>query len=164
MGLIKFNTGGVFSGTAGTSQPLEVTIEGETFSTAYNSTAAQTVTDFVAEHAQDIADRYGMLAVADTADIQLWGAQYALISTNGTSDSTDLTKELDKNTATLETISYGSSAKQVVFNFSGATSSDVVTVDTASEADASRLRQEVEKAVSKGRPSIVARAHKAVAS
>lgn len=164
MTLIKFNSGGKFSGTAGTSQPLKVTIEGETFETEYNSTASQTVTDFVAEHAQDIADRYGMLAVANSAEIELWGAQGASISTNGSSNAVDLTDELEKNVGTLETVALGSST-QVVYTFSGASASDTVTVDVASEADMRKLREEVERSSTGGDvPFSVQTAHKAVAS
>jgi len=164
MALIKFNSGGNFSATAGTSQPLEVTIEGKTFSTAYNSTASQTVTDFVTEHAQDIADRYGMLAVSNSSSIELWGAQGARISTNGTSNSFDVSKELDKNVETLETVSL-TNAKKAVFTFSGGTGSDTVTVDVASEADMRSLREEVERAPTGGSvPTSIQTAHKAVAS
>jgi len=164
MALIKFNSGGNFSATAGTSQPLEVTIEGETFSTAYNSSASQTVTDFVTEHAQDIADRYGMLAVSNSSSIELWGTQGASISTNGSSDSFDVSKELDKNVETLETVSL-TNATTAVFTFSGASASDVVTVNVASEADMRSLREEVERAPTGGSvPTSIQTAHKAVAS
>jgi len=165
MALIKFNSGGNFSATAGTSQPLEVTIEGETFSTAYNNSGApQTVTDFVTEHAQDIADRYGMLAVSNGSSIELWGTQGASISTNGSSDSFDVSKELDKNVETLETVSL-TNATTAVFTFSGASASDVVTVNVASEADMRSLREEVERAPTGGSvPTSIQTAHKAVAS
>ncbi len=164
MSLIKFNNGGFFQATAGTSQPLEVTIQGETFSTAYNSSASQTVTDFVAEHAQSIADRFGMLAVANSTKIELWGVQGASITTNGSSVSFDLTKQFSKNVKTLESVTL-SSATTIVYNFSGASGSDVVTVNVASEADMRELSNEVERAPTGGDvPVTIQTAHKAVAS
>lgn len=164
MALIKFNSGGVFSATAGTSQPLEVTIEGKTFSTAYNSSAAQTVTDFTTEHAQEISDRFGMLAVKNSNKIELWGAQGARISTNGSGDATDVTKELSKNVKTLETVSL-TNATTLVFTFSGASASDVVTVNVASKADLRKLQEEVERAPTGGSvPVSIQTGHKAVAS
>lgn len=167
MSLVTFNKGGtvLITPQAGT---LTVTINGTEFTTTTGgANQAAIVGDFIAEHLREISQRYQiMLTLTGTGTsgkLKLWNVQGAAISSDGTAQSNDLSDELGKNIATLETTSF-TNQTTVVFNFSGDAASDVVTCKVPDYSAAQDLVYQVESASRPGMRVTLAVAHGATPS
>lgn len=158
MKLIKLNNGGFFETNAQGGQPFDVTIEEETFSTPFDISPSQTATNFVAQHSQNIADRYGILAVSFSNTVEFYNLQGAQIISNGSGNQFYITSELSINLSTLQSISpLNESALDV--SLPGKT----LTIATASAKDARSIERELERTLSTGgTPVAIQTAHKAV--
>jgi len=102
-----FNYGGqvTVTPTASDTPDLNITIEGTAYNTAWDTNVATTIDNWVASHAQNVADRYGIAAIDGTSVLTLQGVGDASISANdGNVVASDVSSQQSVDLSFVESI------------------------------------------------------------
>lgn len=156
MSLLLFNKGGnaaiTVTATTGTNLVVTISLGGnrtESFTTAGAGTVAGTATAFVNQHAQTLADTFGIVATSSAAVITLSGIGELSVSATGVSGvvlsaTSELSFDIDDvvNTAVA-------SATSITVNLDATaapSTSDVITLLFVSAGDRKKFTQEWQEA------------------
>lgn len=149
-----FNYGGkvTVTPTADLSPDLNITIEGTAYNTAWDTNVATTIDNWMASHAQNVADRYGIYAGDGTTLVNLQGVGDASISANdGNVVASDVSSQQSVDLSFVESIS-PSSDTVLVCDLSAEATDATLTLLFVSAADRKKGENELgEKLQAAGR-------------
>jgi len=151
MGVIKFNVGLAYTVTAPGSGTMSVTIQGRTFTEAFDTSAATTATNFVASHAKEINELFEVYIVASTADVIFYGVPSGLPFDTPQTYTVNSSREASYQFTTTS-LTTASNVNTLVVKDAGTTvtTATVTYLDAASALeDADRLRHAISKDVDK---------------
>lgn len=147
--LTVFNQGGqvTITPTLSDTPDLEVTIEGTLYSTAWDTNVATTIDNWVASHAQTVADRFGIASIDGATVLTLQGVASAKITVNeadGNVVASAITSEISTDLSAIQ--SRSATATTLVYTMksdAGVSGNDVLTLTFVSAADRVKGQQEV---------------------
>lgn len=147
--LTVFNQGGqvTVTPTASDSPDLEISIEGTAYNTSWDTNVATTIDNWIASHAQNVADRFGIAAIDGSTVLTLQGVAGASIVVNeadGNVVASAITSEISTNVSELQ--SRTTTAKTLVYTMNDAATgsgNDVLTLTFVSAADRVKGQAEI---------------------
>ena len=147
--LTVFNQGGqvTVTPTASDTPDLEVTIEGTLYSAAWDTNVGTTIDNWIASHAQNVADRFGIASIDGATVLTLQGVSSASISVNeadGNVVAKAITSEISTDVSKIQ--SRSTTATTLVYTMDdGATGTgnDVLTLTFVSAADRVKGQAEI---------------------
>lgn len=147
--LTVFNQGGQVTVTpTGSDTPdLEISIEGTAYNTVWDTDVETTLDNWVASHAQNVADRFGIAAIDGTTVLTLQGVAGASIVVNevdGNVVASAITSEISTDVSQLQ--SRTTTATSLVYTMNDAATgsgNDVLTLTFVSESDRVKGQAEI---------------------
>lgn len=142
-----FNYGGqvTVTPTASDTPALNITIEGTAYNTAWDTSVGTTIDNWVASHAQNVADRYGIAAIDGATVLTLQGVGDAAITVNeadGNVVARAVTSQQAVDLSFVESIS-PSSATVLVCDLSAEATDATLTLTFVSAADRKKGENEI---------------------
>lgn len=142
-----FNQGGqvTVTPTASDTPALNITIEGTAYNEAWDTDVETTIDNWVASHAQDVADRYGIASIDGTSVLTLEGVADASIVVNesdGNVVASAVTSQQSVDLSFVESVS-PSSATVLVCDLSAEATDATLTLTFVSAADRKKGEDEI---------------------
>lgn len=151
MGLITFNGSGMVQVTPDASAALAITVNGVTYSEAWDTDAATTIDNFITSFQSSLSESADILAQDGTTTLNLFGTLTDVLSVGGATAAGASPSTADQFSVPVEMIALmeptSATALVITLNGDAPSGSDVITLTFASASELERGHAQLLKAV-----------------